>query len=213
MSSISSVPRARKFNFWYALAIAAATLGTGGVSAWSTSHVDSSAVFLAAAAGLLGWIVWLLFGTARAMTGASAATETAVATGRRRKELEREKQSLLKALKELEFDHEMKKISDKDFREIGAQYRGRAVRVMRQLDEAGGEYRALIERELQARRASGKSAREAKPAAAGDAKEPSAPAPAVAGRPRCAACGVENDDDAEFCKKCGAKLRHAEAAP
>ena len=63
-------------------------------------------------------------------------------TGKRRKELEREKQSLLKALKELDFDHQMGKVSDKDFADISATYRARAIRVMRQLDEAGRDYEA-----------------------------------------------------------------------
>ena len=64
----------------------------------------------------LAWVAWLLGHAARALLREPLAKEVARATGRRRKELEREKQALLKALKELELDHEMGKVSDSDYR-------------------------------------------------------------------------------------------------
>jgi hypothetical protein len=145
-----------------------------------------------------------VYRVAQALVKEPEKEEIARATGRRKKELEREKQALLKALKELEFDHEMGKISDADYQEIGGNYRARAVRVLRQLDAAGGDvdYRSLVERDLKAR----SSARPAdRPAEKGAAEKPSEPR----SRPRCAGCSTENDLDAAFCKKCGKQLEVA----
>ena len=109
--------------------------------------------------------------------------------GRRtRAALEREKMLALRAIKELEFDRAMGKVSDADWREMSDRLRARAVRLMRQLD-AGAGYREQIERDLVKRL--GQAARP---------KEPSRAAPA------CAACSTVNDADARFCKSCGQKL-------
>ena len=59
--------------------------------------------------------------------------------GRTRAALEREKTLALRAIKELEFDHAMGKVSDQDFAEMGARLRARAAGLMRQLD-AGASY-------------------------------------------------------------------------
>jgi hypothetical protein len=163
----------------------------------TTGHAAASSVFLGLAATVLGLICWVLLRAARALVEEPAPIEVARVTGRRRKELEREKQSLLKALKELEFDHEMGKVSDPDFREIGGQYRARAMRVLRQLDEAGADYGTLVERELKARLAAGQK----------DSQKEAAPKPRPQPeRNQCADCGTDNDVDAVFCKKCGKRF-------
>lgn len=111
-------------------------------------------VFLAGSVGTLGVVAYLLVRTAQVLveTGSAAQTrEEKAATGRRRKELEREYNSLKRAIKELELDYSMGKISEQDYTEIRTRYRERAVRVLRQLDQ-GESYRAQIERDLQARR-------------------------------------------------------------
>src|SRR4030095_17158593 len=64
--------------------------------------------------------------------------------------LEREKLLVLRSSKELECDRAMGKLSEKDFEEMSARLRARAMSLMRQLD-AGAGYRELIERELGAR--------------------------------------------------------------
>jgi zinc-ribbon domain len=102
----------------------------------------------------------------------------------RRDELEREKKLLVKAIKEVEFDRESGKLDGGEAAEAIARYRGRAVEILRLLDEGQGrEYEALIEKELAKRLAA-------------NPPEPRA----------CPACQTQNDDDAAFCKKCGAKL-------
>ena len=72
---------------------------------------------------------------------------TAMIGERTRVALEREKMLTLRAIKELEFDRAMKKVSDDDFGEMSGRLRARAPRLMRQLD-AGAGYRERIERDL-----------------------------------------------------------------
>jgi hypothetical protein len=130
---------------------------------------------------------------------------------RTRVALEREKNLLLRSLKELEFDHAMGKVSDADHDEMAARLRSRAVRLLQQLDSGGSGYRELIEREL-ARRLVSAGATEVAPYSA-DQEEQGAESkeqrgeneePKVTGA--CASCGTMNDEDARFCKSCGTKL-------
>ncbi len=65
--------------------------------------------------------------------------------------LAREKGLVLRALKDLEFDRSMGKVSQADFDEMSARLRTRALVLMKQLDEDGSGYRTIIERELSAR--------------------------------------------------------------
>lgn len=111
---------------------------------------------------------------------------------RTRVALEREKMLTLRAIKELEFDRAMKKLSEEDFNEMGGRLRARASRLIRQLDAAGG-YRDRIEKDLQKRLGD--------QADAGAATAARGAAPSV-----CAACSTANDHDARFCKSCGARL-------
>jgi hypothetical protein len=129
------------------------------------------------------------------LSRAAAGSGPAVADGGARwtRELEREKQLVLKAIKEIEFDFQMRKIAESEYREMVERYRSRAMRLISELD-AGSDYRALIERELKMRL-------ELPPPAA-DAAAP----PAATARTTCPSCRAPNDDDAQFCKKCGAKL-------
>jgi aconitase B len=113
------------------------------------------------------------------------------------RELEREKQAVLKAIKEIELDHQMRKIADGDYHEMIDRYRTRAMRLISEI-EAGDNFIELIERELKDRLAA---------AASVPAESEAAQAEAVKADPAgCATCGIINDQDARFCKKCGAKL-------
>ena len=127
----------------------------------------------------------------------------------RARELEREKQAVLKAIKEIELDHQMRKIADADYRELVERYRGRAMRLISEI-EAGDNFRELIERELKDRLIGDKLAPPPPTFAAPAlpvASAAAAPAPATApARHACGGCGTTNDDDAQFCKKCGLKL-------
>jgi hypothetical protein len=107
--------------------------------------------------------------------------------GRTRIALEREKNLVLRSIKELEFDFAMGKIARPDFDEMSARLRARALGLMRQLDEGGG-YREQIAREVETRLAQ-------------DQDQGASSAVGV-----CAACQTQNDSDAKFCKNCGAQL-------
>jgi hypothetical protein len=115
---------------------------------------------------------------------------------RARAVLEREKALALRALKELEFDRSMGKLSQADFDEMAGRLRARALSFMKQLDEDASGYRSVIERELQARLAS---------APAKPEPEPAHSAPRTAPSDSCT-CGTANDPDAVYCKRCGTKL-------
>jgi hypothetical protein len=115
----------------------------------------------------------------------------------RLRELEREKQLVLKAIKEIELDYQMRKIAEADYKDMVERYRTRALRVMSEL-EAGDNFKPLIERELRDRLAMAEASTKTS-SETGDAV-----AEAAAGA--CKSCGARNDDDAQFCKKCGSKL-------
>lgn len=68
-----------------------------------------------------------------------------------RDELEREKRTLLKAIKEAEFDAEMGKLSKRDHDEMVRNYRLRAIEVIKLLDVGGASAREEIMREVRAR--------------------------------------------------------------
>jgi zinc-ribbon domain len=160
----------------------------------------------------LGGMTLALAGAAlwRVIDPLARAAWTAAPSGRgarRPRELEREKQLVLKAIKEIELDYQMRKIAERDYREMIERYRTRAMRLIGEI-EAGDDYRVLIERELAMRI---KLAPEAAASAASPSASPAAvPAPvppaAPSERPTCASCGTPNDPDAQFCKKCGARL-------
>jgi hypothetical protein len=120
---------------------------------------------------------------------------------RARAVLAREKALVLRALKDLEFDRSMGKVSQSDFDEMAGRLRARALSLMKQLDEDGSGYRTIIERELSARLAA---------RAAGAIVEP-VTQPALSPEPVApglCSCGTANDADAHFCKRCGTKLVH-----
>lgn len=114
---------------------------------------------------------------------------------RRNRELDREKQLVLKAIKEVELDYQMRKIAERDYREMVERYRARALRLIGEI-EAGDDYRSLIERELAIRLK----------LAPAEVSKPAAAAPATPRAHECGSCQTANDEDAQFCKKCGAKL-------
>jgi hypothetical protein len=111
---------------------------------------------------------------------------------RTRATLEREKLLALRAIKELEFDKAMGKVSDEDFHEMSTRLRARAARLIRQLD-AGAGYRERIERDLAKRLGEKAAATAAKPGEQAATRV-------------CAKCSTPNDADARFCKQCGTGL-------
>ena len=107
--------------------------------------------------------------------------------GRRtRASLEREKTLTLRAIKELEFDRAMGKVAQQDFDEMTSRLRARALGIMQQLRRT---WRGPSGSLQQVPRCSGRR---------DEAK--------LRTQRHVCGCGVENDADARFCKRCGLKL-------
>jgi hypothetical protein len=182
-------------------------------------------VVLILSGGALLLVIWLLWSSVQALTGESELTfEEAFSMGTRSAE-EEQKRAVLRALKDLEYERSVGKISDDDYHEYAARYRAEAKRLIQGLEENLAEGRKQVELEL-ARRAS-KQAGEAKPKVAnksdGNGKSaaedddsdarPSAPSEAELSSPEtrdCPACQVKNELDARFCKACGKSMAPAE---
>ena len=158
-------------------------------------------IFGAAAVGAAAWR------TFSPLSGLDEPAGPQIFGGRTRAALEREKSLVLRSIKDLEFDHAMGKVSDKDFSEMSARLRSRAAGLIRQLD-AGTSYRQAIETEIEKR--VGKAPRTAATVPAATVPAVSAPAAAVpTDQPKtklCLSCCTPNDPDARFCKGCGYQL-------
>lgn len=194
-------------------------------AAAASAPVDAATVSLAVCGGVLVYALRSLFALVRALMRPDELAQAGRGAGRfSRIELREEKRRLLRAIKELEFDHGMGKLSQEDFDAVIGTYRVRAIEVMRALD---GE--AELHPELQRLLAGLKlSSAESEPSVSAPPNSipPAAPSPEdssseapASGSPEpadsgvndrtsriCAACSGHNDKDARFCKYCGAAL-------
>jgi len=131
-----------------------------------------------------------------------------------------EKAAVLRALKDLEYEKAVGKISDEDFETATKQYRARAVEIMARIDRDLAPWRKKAEQAVQRRL---EKSPEPEPEAPPTAKEPAVRACPECKTPNdfdatfckkcgkplpreCEACGTANDPDATFCKKCGKKI-------
>lgn len=120
------------------------------------------------------------FALHRALAGLFSGKQIEEPLGIRQREvLLQEKALVLRAIKDLEFDFGMKKVSEADFMDMLGRLKARALLLMQQLEQIPES----------------------------PAKQPS-PA-ARASRPgavTCARCQTRNEPDAKFCKQCGERL-------
>jgi ribosomal protein L40E len=172
-------------------------------------------IFGAAAVGAAAWR------TFAPLSGLEEPAGPQIFGGRTRAALEREKSLVLRSIKDLEFDHAMGKVSDKDFAEMSARLRARAAGLIRQLD-AGSSYRQAIEAEIEKRVGRAAPVVTAPAVTAPAVTAPAVTAPAVtapavtpaaptaasdqAKTKLCLSCCTPNDPDARFCKGCGYQL-------
>ncbi len=113
----------------------------------------------------------------QAVTGLLSGPGDVAPLGDRQRELlEQEKLLVLRAIKDLEFDFGMKKVSDADFQDMLGRLRARALLIMDQLERV--------------------------PKAA---SAPRVKKTATAGH-SCPRCSTTNEADAKFCKQCGDRL-------
>jgi hypothetical protein len=177
-----------------ALLVAAVLVGV--LVLFFDARLDAATVGLASTCAALLYALRGLFSVVNALARPHVELVLAgeSASGRAAAELRDEKRRVLRAIKELDFDYGMGKLSKADYEDIRGTYQVRAVEVMRELDDAGTlhpEVEALLK---------GRSAE------AQEADEPveGAPEKQVEASPRaCSACGKDNDPDAKFCKHCG----------
>jgi len=154
-------------------------------------------ILLSLTVGAAAWMGHAAWRTLAPLFGLHVRTAGEVLGGRTRAALERDKALVLRAIRDLEFDRAMGKVSDKDFAEMNTRLRARAVTLLKQLDRGAG-YRDEIERELQNRLSNVKIREHARPAA-----------PGLPSRGHACPCGTVNDADARFCKSCGARMEAA----
>jgi hypothetical protein len=133
------------------LAVAAGTVAAVLWGVWRIGlSFDPPLVILGIGGATLVAVGWTLYRVVEPLLRVADELPESEQVPARRRELEREKQAVLKAIREIENDYQMRKISDADHREMLARYRGRAMRLLGELD-AGDNYAVLIEQELKLR--------------------------------------------------------------
>ena len=180
----------RPWHFFVLVSILLATLAVIVARRSSPEHLILMSLTIAAA----GAAAAAFYRTLVPLVGPLFLPGSGPVDDRTRAALEREKMLVLRSIKELEFDRAMGKLSQKDFDEMAGRLRARAVSLMKQLDRESAGYTQTIEQELKARLAT--------------VSKGTAASTPPAGRTAngCPSCGVTNDLDAVFCKKCGTRL-------
>jgi hypothetical protein len=131
-------------------------------------------LFLVLAAGVLTLVIVLMWSSVQSLTGsASIGFEEALGMGAPSK-VEEEKRAVLRALKDLEYERGVGKISPEDYAELSARYRAEAKRLIQSVDEALAPAREQVEKAIEARLARAGLEQPAKPNTA----KPQAPAAA-----------------------------------
>lgn len=162
------------------------------------------------AAGCFVGVIGLLWASLRTLAGDAPLAEglASVAAMRSGVSLVAErKRRVLRALKDLELEHSLGKIDDRDYAEISARYREEAKGILREMDveiePLRSKAEAIVHSHLAKRglvtdeEAQGKATLEAAPQSATEGD---------GARVACSACAASNEPDAAFCKKCRAPL-------
>jgi hypothetical protein len=108
-------------------------------------------LLLVLAAGALALVLTLMWSSVQSLTGgAPLGFEEALGMGAPSR-VEEEKRAVLRALKDLEYERSVGKISPEDYAELSARYRAEAKRLMQSLDAALGPAREEVERAIEER--------------------------------------------------------------
>jgi hypothetical protein len=166
-----------------------------------------SGLLVVASGALLGTIA-LLWASVRTLSGDAPLPADLEALAGRVHDVDalaEQKRRVLRALKDIESEHAIGKLDDADYEAIAQQYRQEAKALMREMDENVAP--ALAEAEKIAREYLASQG-------LGGTKNGANAGVAVAAPKRieCTGCGVSNEPDAAFCKKCGAGLGASEKA-
>jgi type VI protein secretion system component VasK len=144
-------PQAERRSAWMVLGLSllAAIAVLLGLHFGVGVAIDAPTLALAVACIVLIWALHALWGIVVALARPTVETLLAdpedSADVSNLAELREDKRRILRAIKELEFDHAMGKLSDQDFKEIGDRYRLRAIEVLRALDQGGDLHPQLAE--------------------------------------------------------------------
>jgi len=191
------------FRPWHLFVLAALVAATIAILVARPSD-PVVAVLLTLAIGAGGLVGLMTYRTIKPLTQRDFSESARMSGSRTRAAVEREKQLVLRSLKELEFDRAMGKVSSHDFDEMGGRLRARAISLMKQLDVEAVDFLAVIEQELRGRlEAAGENPDAASGGAAAPAVSPASSSPAGL---VCEDCETANDVDARFCKGCGKSL-------
>jgi hypothetical protein len=121
----------------------------GAVVAGVAFGVEISLLIIAA--GALAGVIALLWASVQALTGESPLTlDEALSLGAPSAE-EEQKRAVLRALKDLEFERGVGKITEEDYAELSARYRAEAKRLMQLIDAGSEAERERVEKALKAR--------------------------------------------------------------
>jgi hypothetical protein len=109
--------------------------------------------FIVLSVGGLLFAVSFIWAALRGLFGGSTESHVSESTAMRsRHDLLDQKEAVLKSLKDLEFEHEVGKLSDDDFQKLQSETRARAKLILKQLDDDVRAHRGkalqLLEREL-----------------------------------------------------------------
>jgi ribosomal protein L40E len=161
-----------------------------------------SALLVFAAGALLG-AIGLFWASVRTLSGDAplpADFEMMAADRHGKGALVEEKRRLLRALKDLDNEHELGKIDDVDYQSLLAHYREEAKVVMRRIDVQVVPFREEAERLARDYLRKRSVAPRIEPtASATEMPQPK--------RVMCAACNASNETDAAFCKQCGSSMK------
>ncbi|MSP26791.1 MAG: zinc ribbon domain-containing protein [Myxococcales bacterium] len=196
---------------------------------------------LVLAAAALAFTIGAFWTSVRALAGETPLTgEDSFALGAPSAE-EEQKRSVLRAIKDIEFERTVGKLAEEDFAALHARYRAEAKRLLARIDEGARPERARVAALVAARLAASglgpTRASKSQPASEGESKgAPEGGSDAATevvaraelpkkqgvakkrggkardeGREACARCSTLNDEDARFCKGCGHGLKTKEA--
>lgn len=179
------------------------TLGIALIATGVGAFFGLSAALLTLAAGTLLGGILLFWSSLQGLAGETPLTlDEALSLGAPSAE-EEQKQAVLRALKDLEYERSVGKISEDDYRELSQHYRTEAKTLLllvdRDLAPALNKAEALLADRL-GRMPTTTSSQVAAPSTDG------APASDTANTTECSKCQTQNDRDARFCKKCGQAL-------
>src|SRR5689334_4016093 len=104
--------------------------------------VDAPTAILIAAAGALIAVIAVFWSSLRTLLGETPLSGAdAYVFGAPPRVEEEQKRAVLRALKDIEFERNVGKISEEDYRQLVAKYRGEAKRLLQAIDEKSAEGR------------------------------------------------------------------------